>query len=312
MMAMYYPIELIPEIPRKMAIETRARDIVITDTRGVFELRRYLNEEERTISRPAKALWERQSKLVTIDTTKLALDSGRVPSEWEDPWDRMIREFVRDDIIPEWVKGIAVAGDRIAKKVNLLQRKQFDFDSTMTSVKAWVDSEGGNLIVNLTAAQVGSVHALLQDQIALGVTSPYILAQRIRPIVGLTEREALAVARFMGTLTEEGVAANVINSQVANYTKFLHKNRASRIARTELSNSYNFGQIDSMRQAVTEGWLPGVPEKSWMAGGANPCEICQENEAAGPIALDAAFPSGDEHPTAHPNCECAVGYRVRR
>jgi hypothetical protein len=295
-----------------MAIETKARDLVITDARSVFELRRYLNDEERSISRPAKVLWKKQSELVTIDTVKLALRAGTVPPEWEDPWNRMIREFVRDDIITQWTKSISVAGDRIAKKVNRIQRKQFGFDSTMTSVKAWIDNEGGKLIVNLSAAQMGSVHALLQDQIALGVTSPYILAQRIRPIVGLTERETLAVARFMASLTEEGVAANVINSQVANYTKFLHKNRASRIARTELSNSYNFGQMDSMRQAVDEGWLPGVPEKSWMAGGANPCEICEENEAAGPIALDAAFPSGHEHPTAHPQCECAVGYRVRR
>lgn len=295
-----------------MAIETKARDLVITDARSIFELRRYLREQERTISGPVKALWEKQRGIVTVDTVKVALSAGTVPGEWKDPWDRMIREFVRDDIVREWVRSIAVAGDRIAKKVNLLQRKQFDFDSTMTSVKAWIDNEGGRLIVDLTAAQFGSANALLQHQIALGVTSPYVLAQRIRPIVGLTVREAKAVARFMATLTEEGVAANVINSQVANYTKFLHKNRAQRIARTELSNSYNFGQMDSMRQAADEGWLPGAPEKSWMAGGANPCEICEDNEAAGPIALDAVFPSGHEHPTAHPQCECAVGYRVRR
>lgn len=295
-----------------MQIEVKARDVIISDMRDFHALRRYLREEMQSIIRPVKAMWERQSKVVTIDTVKLALQVNGVPPEWEMPWNKMTREFVRDDVIREWVKSIAVAGDRIARKVNMLQRKQFDFDSTMTSVKAWVDSEGGKLIVNLTAAQVGSVHALLQHQIALGVTSPYILAQRIRPIVGLTQREALAVARFMATLTEEGVAANVINSQVANYAKFLHKNRASRIARTELSNAYNFGQLDSMRQATAEGWLPGVPEKSWMAGGANPCDICLQNEAAGPIALDSVFPSGHEHPTAHPQCECAVGYRVRR
>lgn len=295
-----------------MALEIKARDIIITDARGLFELRRYLNKEERTISSPAKAMWKKQSGIVTVETTKLALNSGTVPDEWRGPWERMIREFVRDDIVREWVKSIAVAGDHIAKKVNRLQRKQFDFDSTMTSVKAWVDTEGGKLIVNLTAAQMGSVHALLQDQIALGVTSPYILAQRIQPIVGLTQREAMAVARFMGTLIEEAVPASVINNQVANYAKFLHKNRASRIARTELSNAYNFGQLDSMKQAAAEGWLPGVPEKSWMAGGSNPCGKCLENEAAGPIALADVFPSGHACPTAHPQCECAEGLRVRR
>jgi len=295
-----------------MAVEIRARRFVITDTRDAFALRRHLNENERAIARPTKALWQRQAELVTVETAKQALNTGAVPAEWEDPWTRMIREFMRDDITPEWLASIRTAGSRIAKKVNLLQRKQFDFDSTMTSVKGWVDDSGGKLIVNLTAGQMSSVNALLQDQIALGVTSPYILAQRIRPIVGLTEREALAVARFMASLVEENIPANVVNSQVANYAKFLHKNRASRIARTELSNSYNFGQMDSMRQAVAAAELPGEPEKSWMAGGQNPCEICQGNEDAGDIALEAAFPSGHLHPTAHPQCECAVGYSARR
>ena len=32
----------------------------------------------------------------------------------------------------------------------------------------------------------------------------------------------------------------------------------------------------------------------------------EENAAAGPIDLDDEFPSGDDAPTAHPNCECAL------
>ena len=295
-----------------MAIEMKARDLVITDARGVFELRRYLNEEEQSISRPAKVLWKRQSAFVTVDTAKLALGTGMVPAEWKDPWDRMIREFVRDEIVAGWVKSISVAGDRIAKKVNRLQRKQFDFDSTMTRVKAWVDNSGGKLIVDLTAAQFGSAHALLQNQIALGVTSPYILAQRIRPIVGLTVKESLRLSKLMSVLQEQGIPAGTITGQVEKYATSLHKSRAIRIARTEISNAYNFGQLDSMKQAAAEGWLPGVPEKAWIAGGSNPCDTCLENEAVGYIALDAAFPSGNDSPTAHPSCACGVSYRVRR
>lgn len=295
-----------------MHLEIKARDIILTDVRDARILRRYLDTEEHSIARPVKVLWERQRELVTIEAVKRALQLGAVAPEWEDGWARMIREFVRDDVVPEWIKGISTAGNAIAHKVNLIQRKQFDFDTTMTGVKAWIDSQGGTLIVNLTTAQFNSVHALLQAQIALGVTSPYVLAQRIRPIVGLTERESLAVARFMASLTEEGVPMAAVNSQIEKYAKFLHKNRAARIARTEISNSYNFGQMNSLKQARDAGWLPGEPEKSWMAGGANPCEICEENEAAGPIALDATFPSGDEHPTAHPSCECSVSYKVRR
>ena len=290
----------------------KARDITLTDRRFGLKLRRYLNEKESSISRPVKELWKKQAGIVDIETVKKALESGMVPEEWKTGWDRMIREFVRDTVIPAWIQSMSESGDDVARRVNRIQRKQFDFDTTMTSVKGWVDNQGGTLIVELSSAQFGSINALLQDQIALGVTSPYILAQRVRPMVGLTSREAKAVIRFMAALTADGVAANVISGQAANYTKFLHKNRAARIARTELSNSYNFGHLDSLKQASTEGWLPGVPEKDWIAGGADPCDICLENEAVGFIALDAEFPSGDQHPTAHPYCECSLGSRIRR
>lgn len=295
-----------------MELELRAQDINLVDTRSLFQLRRFLNEEQKTIARPVQAMWKKQGDVVSTKTAELALQTGRIPEEWRMPWERMIREFVRDDVTPEWVKSIAVAGDKIAGRVNKFQRKQFDFDSTMMRVKAWVDNSGGKLIVDLSTAQFNSIHALLQHQIALEVSSPYILAQRLKPLVGLTNRETMAVAKFMTTLQAEGLPADIIRAQVAHYANFLHKNRALRIARTEISNGYNFGQLDSMLQAAEEGWLPGVPEKYWMAGGIDPCDICLENEDVGPIALDATFPSGHSHPTAHPSCGCAVGYKVRR
>lgn len=289
-----------------------ARNLVITDARDALVFRRYAKKRQRAIEVPTHALWKKMSGIVTVDTVQAALKAGKVPSDWKGPWTKMIREYVRDDIIPEWINSIKVAGAGIARKINRLQRKGFEFDETMRLVKAWIDSQGGTLIVDLTAAQMGSIHALLQSQIALGVTSPYILAQRIKPLVGLTVREAGAVSKFMAALTEEGVAPNVINARVEKYAKYLHKNRAARIARTEISNAYNFGQMSSVRQAVDEDWLPKAPDKNWLAGGPDPCDICLENEAAGAIALDAVFPSGDDRPTAHPSCACATSYIVRR
>jgi len=295
-----------------MAVETRARNLVITDARDAFAFRLYVKAEEGPLARLTKAMWIKQAAIVTPDITKIALNSAAVPDVWKDSWSRMIREFVRDDITSAWVKSISVAGDVIAKKVNRLQRKQFDFDSTMAAIKAWIDNNAGSLITNLTAGQMSSIHALLQSQIALGVTSPYILAQRIKPMVGLTEREARAVAKVIASLSEEGIPAGAINKRVDKYAKYLHRNRAARIAQTEISNAYGAGQMESMKQAVAAGELPGIPEKSWLAGGPNPCEICEENEAAGDIPLEETFPSGDQHQTAHPSCACAVTYSVRR
>jgi hypothetical protein len=295
-----------------MQIELRARNIVVTDARDAYVVRRYISAKKRSVIEPVTSLWNKQRELVTTDTAKHALQLGSVPSEWSDIWDKMITEFVRDDLVPEWIKGISSAGEGIAKRVNRIQRKQFDFNPAMQSVRTWVDSQGGTLIANLTTAQFNAVHTLLQNQIAQGMTSPYVLAQRVRPIVGLTEKEAAYVTKVMTALIEEGVPVNAVNNQIERLANTLHKNRALRIARTELSDAYNFGQMDSLRQAVIEGWLPGTPEKSWMAGGANPCEVCEENEGVGAIPLEDVFPSGDEHPTAHPSCECSLGYKIRR
>jgi hypothetical protein len=296
-----------------MLIEaSKSRYIVLTDARNISELRSYLNAEQKSVERPVKRLWKKQREIMTTELAEQALKIGSVPAELRDPWDEMIREFVRDDLLAEWTRTLSHSGEKIAGKVNRIQRKQFEFDPASWSAKKWVDTQGAALIVNLTAAQYKSTQALIQNQVYMGITSPYILAQRIKHFVGLTEREALAVVRFMSSLAEEGIPASMINTQVENYASFLHKNRAMRIARTELSNAYNFGQHDSLKQAASEGWLPGDPEKTWMAGGANPCEICETNESDGPIPLEAQFSSGHEHPTAHPNCECSVGYRVRR
>lgn len=295
-----------------MAVEMRAQKLIITDARDYTAFRRYVKEKERSIFTPTMAFWKKQSEYVTVDTAKIALRLGAVPNEWKGPWAQMTREYVRDDVGSAWLEGIKAAGAEIAKKVNRLQRKQFEFDSTMAAIKAWLDAQGGALIRDLTAGQLSSIHALLQSQIALGVTSPYILAQRIKPIIGLTEKKAAYLARVLTDLTNQGLPPNIINKQIDRLGKTLHKRRAMTIAQTEISNAYNFGQYDSIKQAAEAGELPGIVEKDWMAGGPNPCDPCLGNEGAGIILLEALFPSGHARPTAHPVCACGVSYSVRR
>jgi hypothetical protein len=291
---------------------TKSQALILTDARNASDLRLYIKSEKKNVEKPLKQLWKKQRGIVTVELAEHALKLGGMPPELRDPWDEMIRGFVRDDLMAEWALAMSHSGANIAQKVNRIQRKQFEFDPASWSAKKWVDTEGARLIVDLTAAQYKSVQALLQNQIYMGITSPYILADRIKYFVGLTEREALAVAKFMRSLIEEGIPSAAVNSQVKKYSSFLHENRAIRIARTELSNSYNFGQWDSIKQARDSGWLPGDPMKNWIAGGINPCETCQGNEADGEIPVEQPFSSGDDVPTAHPSCECSVGYSVRR
>lgn len=52
-------------------------------------------------------------------------------------------------------------------------------------------------------------------------------------------------------------------------------------------------------------------EKSWDQGG-DACPECQDNAGAGWIPFDEDFPSGDDSPPAHPNCDCALDIRGAR
>jgi hypothetical protein len=75
--------------------------------------------------------------------------------------------------------------------------------------------------------------------------------------------------------------------------------RAETIARTEIARANSAAALDSYR-AARDG--AGVKtKKEWLVDD-EPCEVCQENAAAGAIDLDDDFPSGDAAPPGHPRC----------
>jgi hypothetical protein len=50
-----------------------------------------------------------------------------------------------------------------------------------------------------------------------------------------------------------------------------------------------------------------VSGKEWLLGSEHDQDDeCDDNVAAGVIALDDSFPSGDDEAPAHPNCVCDV------
>lgn len=127
---------------------------------------------------------------------------------------------------------------------------------------------------------------------------------------------AKALGRIITEGFEEGwnykQIADAITAQFEQFTAtnpLLHiRNRAELISVTELGNAYSEGTIQAAHQLDDAG----IPiEKMWLA--TDGCAaICQPNEDAGWIDLDAAFPSGHDRPTGHPGCRCTVLTRRAR
>lgn len=109
-------------------------------------------------------------------------------------------------------------------------------------------------------------------------------------------RNALADSYSAGGTAEE--IEQALQDTIDSFSDF----RAAMIAQTEVNDAYNFGR----RQLADAA---GMDEKAWDPDG-EACEICMDNVAAGWIPMDEEFPSGDDGPTAHPNCDCSLSFRM--
>jgi hypothetical protein len=84
------------------------------------------------------------------------------------------------------------------------------------------------------------------------------------------------------------------------------EDRADLIAHTEVRRANTEGALDGAREAQDAGV---TVQKVWLVG-QNPCEICLDNEADGPIDLDDSFSSGEDGPPAHPGCFCSLSWEL--
>lgn len=97
-----------------------------------------------------------------------------------------------------------------------------------------------------------------------------------------------------------GEGSQGVADALAEHFSLLEDWKALQIARSEMCNAYSQGTLEGYRQSDV------VEMKEWYTGGANPCQICQDNEAEGPIPLNDEFSSRDDAPGAHPNDECTL------
>ena len=87
--------------------------------------------------------------------------------------------------------------------------------------------------------------------------------------------------------------------------------KAIRTLVTDRKKAYQIAITETNRAlsaaAVAEYEASGVRGKGWMnAADQDVCQICRDNEDAGPIPIGDLFPSKDPFPPAHPHCRCAI------
>ena len=173
---------------------------------------------------------------------------------------------------------------------------QFSFDQTNPEALAWARDRSARLVTAVTTEARRAIRAVVAEAFRNG-GHPSVQARTIRAIVGLTERDALAVMRRQMALYAEGRDAAQVLRMTERYANRLHKARALTIARTETMAASNQGQQALWDQAVRQGHMGRRSMKAWLV--ADPCPLCAPLEEE-TVPVGDNFSTGG-NPPLHPN-----------
>jgi SPP1 gp7 family putative phage head morphogenesis protein len=289
----------------------RRRSIIKTNLEA--KLRGFLNKEEPKIARWLVKNWDDEANAITYREIREALATGEVSADWINRWQQDYSRFVTDVMTPEWEKAFIDAGSVVAKDLSDYAGRSFRYTATGRRVEEFIQERGGMLAKNLTDTQHDALKELIHHFVVDEPVSAQKFATYIRPVVGLTGKDTKAMLKFRDRLIAEGLSPDKVDIQVKKYAEFLHKTRSIKIARTEISYSYNYGEFDAVGKARDEGYINGETVKVWItADDERTCPLCGAMDGE-IIGYDEQFDGIDgpiDCPPLHPNCRCTLGYEV--
>lgn len=179
------------------------------------------------------------------------------------------------------------------------------FDLTNRHAVQVIDQQVATMVREVTDESQRAIRTTLQRGFVGGRTVPE-MARDIRNHVGLTTRDALAVANYRTAQVEAGVPPTTLAGRVERLASRLLNARAERIARTETIRAATLGQQVAWQEGRATGVIPSDAKQVWIVTEDDTtCPVCLELEGQ-EVSLGGSFGlvSG---PPAHPSCRCALG-----
>ena len=161
-----------------------------------------------------------------------------------------------DSTLPEGLGNqLSSAFADIARQTARIQAAEFSlaFDIVDERAVAWAAEHAGQLIVEVNNETRLAVGDIVSTGLREGI-APRVQARQIKRIVGLTQRDAGAVARFhQGAL--DNVSLAQADKMADRYRNRLLNRRAENIARTESLRAGNQGQLLAWDAAADQGLI---------------------------------------------------------
>lgn len=289
-----------------------------TDT-VVARLNRHLNREKPELARFVVSTVNTQQNAIKFEEIRAAMKSGQLQANWIGKWRSDYVDMINDKIAPQWAASMKAGGDATARALTKFTGKDIPFIGTGTNLRRWTTTRAGELIVDLVRNQETAINAVLTKFISERPLNPTELSRLLRATIGHTRKQALAISRFRDKLIAQAeldgrtVLSLTEEGAVQRYSDRLLRIRADRIARTEISFSYNFASLEKMREATAGGQIGTVVKKFRVAQDERACPICRPLDGK-VIGLEETFPGGTKRlpnlltPPLHPSCRCTIQY----
>lgn len=221
-------------------------------------------------------------------------------------WQERYAEAINETLAPAWLAAIAAASKKASRGKIILS-------DTEDWVKAWLTNHGAELATQLSDESKKAIaNVLLRWQGEL--LQPKKMAQQIRPLIGLNERQAIANANYRAKLYRRLISDGVnpvlaeqrADKAAVRYASKQHRYRAETIVNTELAFAYNQGAHEGVRRSIKAGYLNHC-EMVWTTAGTNRvCGRCMELKDT---VVGRTDETGVTLPPLHPRCRCAIMYR---
>lgn len=124
--------------------------------------------------------------------------------------------------------------------------------------------------------------------------------------IGLREDQVNTLRKYKGSLlkAQPPLSDEEIEKLVNARSRKMIQQRAEMIAHDQMAKAASAGELNVMVAR-------GMEYKRWIhSADSTVSDGCLENGFAGWIPVNQEFPSGHKHPSRHPRCRCALGFKV--
>ena len=184
------------------------------------------------------------------------------------------------------------------------------WDVTQPSVIEAALDYGAESITEINKTTQKTIAQLISNAIDTGMGRDE-LVDKIKQNVGLLPQHVTAADRYEQMLIDQGTSKREVKRLVKEYAERMLDYRANMIARTEVAQAMNIGQMQFWDQMQGRGLLPPNAQRIWMtADDERVCVICGPmDQVVAPLNGMWMTDNGAvSHPTqVHPQCRCAMG-----